>query len=69
MEGHIIVMMCYTCYYNVEKNHLHCDDWMLSDVNVSVTIITAAQNEVTLGYHRVRVLYFSAVIFGTTIIT
>ena len=29
---------------------------------------TAAQNEVTLSYHRVRVSYFLAVIFAVTVI-
>ena len=32
-----------------------------------LTKITAAQNEVTLSYHRVRGLYFLAVIFTATI--
>ena len=33
-----------------------------------LTKITAAQNEVALTYHRVRGLYFLAVIFGATVI-
>ena len=32
-----------------------------------LTKITARQNEVALSYHRVRELYFRAVIFATTI--
>ena len=39
----------------------------LLDPNVSQKII-AAQNKVALTYHRVRELYFMAVIFTTTII-
>ena len=33
-----------------------------------LTKITAAQNEVALSYHKVRGLYFLAVIFAATII-
>ena len=33
-----------------------------------MTKITAAQNEVTLSYHKVRGLYFLAVIFAATIV-
>ena len=38
-------------------------------MNIFVTKITTVQNEVTLTYHRVRVLYFLAVIFTATIMT
>ena len=35
--------------------------------SILLTKIAAAQNEVALSYHRVRGLYFLAVIFATTI--
>ena len=34
---------------------------------ILLTKITAAQNEVALSYHRVRGLYFLAVVFSATI--
>ena len=34
---------------------------------IRLTKITAAQNEVALSYHRVRGLYFLAVVFAATI--
>ena len=35
---------------------------------IVLTKTTAAQNEVALSYHRVRGLYFLAVVFGATIV-
>ena len=35
---------------------------------IRLTKITAAQNEVSLSYHRVRGLYFLAVVFTATIV-
>ena len=35
---------------------------------ILLTKTTAAQNEVALSYHRVRGLYFLAVVFATTVI-
>ena len=37
--------------------------------NNRITKINAAQNEVALSYHRVRGLYFLAVVFAETINT
>ena len=34
---------------------------------ILLTITTVAQNEVALGYHRLRGLYFLAVVFAATI--
>ena len=34
---------------------------------ILLTKITAAQNEVVLSYHRVRGLYFLAIIFAVTL--
>ena len=36
--------------------------------SILLTKTTAAQNEVVLGYHRVRGLYFLAVIFAATMV-
>ena len=41
----------------------------LDEVNIPLTKTTAEQNEVALSYHRMRGLYFLAVIFVTTILT
>ena len=38
------------------------------EIIILLTKITAIQNEVTLRYHRVRGLYFLAVIFAATIL-
>ena len=39
-----------------------------SKASILLTKATAVQNEVALSYHRVRRLYFVAVVFMTTII-
>ena len=40
----------------------------LNKLYILLTIITVAQNEAVLSYHRVRGLYFLAVIFAATIV-
>ena len=47
------------CYYIRLKRITH---------NILPTKTTAAQNEVALSYHKVRGLYFLAVIFAATMI-
>ena len=37
-------------------------------VSIVLTKTTAAQNEVTLGYHKVHGQYFLAVVFAATIV-
>ena len=40
---------------------------ILFTITILLTKITDAQNEVALSYHRVRGLYFVAIIFAATI--
>ena len=42
---------------------------LVQQINIFLTKTTAAKNEVALSYHRVRVLYFLAVVFAATIIS
>ena len=42
--------------------------YLNAKMNILLTKIIAAQNEAALSYHRVRGLYFLAVIVGATIV-
>ena len=53
-----------------KKNNRICIIYMNSVINITIlhTKITTALNEAVLSYHRVRRLYFVAVVLSTTII-
>ena len=58
----------YYCLPIVFSKLIHYTEDSGNERNILLTKITAAQNEVALRYHRVRGLYFLAVIFATTIV-
>ena len=56
-------------YIIVIHVHANAHISILLYIIILLTKTTAAQNEVALGYHRLRGLYFLAVVFVTTIYT
>ena len=54
-------------YIIVEHVHVNAHISILLYIIILLTKTTAAQNEVALGYHRLRGLYFPAVVSVTTI--
>ena len=65
-----VLRTAYVKYYRVCAcgYTVHCtrseDDYLVT----LLTKITAAKNEVALSYHRLRGLYFLAVVFAATIV-
>ena len=57
MELDLILLYSYNSFYNYWRQV------------ILLKKTTAAQNEDALGYHRVRGLYFQAVVFVATIVT
>ena len=69
---HIYIIIIYTytnmhIYIIVIHVHVNAHISMLLYIIILLTKTTAAQNEVALGYHRLRGLYFPAVVSVTTI--
>ena len=56
-------------YIIVIHVHANAHISILLYITIFLTKTTAAQNEVALGYHRLRGLYFPAAVFATTINT
>ena len=59
----------HTLTYWIHKHIIYRYSCIDYNVYIPFIKITAAQNEVTLSYHRVRGLYFLAVIFATTVVS
>ena len=71
-QKHIYIKYTYTnmhIYIIVIHGNVNAHISILLYISILLTETTAAQNEVALGYHRLRGLYSPAVVFATTIYT
>ena len=57
------------CLYCIAKKHIYSNKTLLVNLLHFSQKTTAARNGVALSYHRVRGLYFLAVVFAATINT
>ena len=60
-------ILCVLCYDNLDVASMSPLSFSYSCINILLTKTTAAQNGVAISYHKVRGLYFQAVVFVRSI--